>query len=155
MNTCNTPNHIYYTSYIFGVLINLFIINALNNIEKNIECECANNSKKDYLKEWFMFIIFFNSFFLLFFFISSYECYDIYYKENMNIFFIFLMAIIQIIMLIRLFIYVRWLRNECKCSYGNEEKIIYWYLLILFIIFLTSILLIIFLILILSSKLYL
>ena len=76
MNSCDTPNYYYYTSYIFGALINLFIVNTINNIEKNI---------------------------------------------------------------------------ECKCSYGTEEKIIYWYLLILFIIFLTSLLLIIFFILILSS----
>ena len=151
MNSCDTPNYYYYTSYIFGALINLFIVNTINNIEKNIECKCANNSKKDYLKEWFIFLIFFNTFYLIFFFISNYECYDIYAKENMNLIFIFLMIIIQIIMLIRLFIYMRWLKNECKCSYGTEEKIIYWYLLILFIIFLTSLLLIIFFILILSS----
>jgi hypothetical protein len=153
MNNCNTPNHYFYTSYIIGVIINIFIINTLNNIEKDVDCKCAHNDKKKYLKEWFTFIIFFNTFFLLFFFISSYECYDIYHKENMNIFFMFLMVIIQIIMLIRLFIYVKWLRNECKCSYGTEEKIIYWYLLILFILFLTSFLLIIFFLLIIGSKL--
>ena len=153
MNICKTPNHIYYTSYIFGALINLFIINTLNNIEKNVECKCAINNKKDYLKEWFIFLIFFNIFFLIFFFVSNYECYEIYFKENMNNLFIVSLAIIQIIMLIRLFLYVRWLRDECKCSYGYEEKIIYWYLLILFVILLTSILLTIFLILILSSKL--
>ena len=84
MNSCETPNHYYYTSYIFGALINIFIINTLNNIEKNIECKCANNSKKDYLKEWFIFLIFFHTFFLIFFFISNYECYDIYAKENIN-----------------------------------------------------------------------
>jgi hypothetical protein len=153
MNTCKTPNHIFYISYIFGALIHLFIINALNNIEKNVDCKCANNSKKDYLKEWFMFVIFLNTFFLIFFFISNYECYDVYRFENLNIIFIFLLSILQIIMLVRLFLYIKWLRDECKCSYGNDEKIIYWYLLILFILFLTTLLLLIFLILILSSKL--
>lgn len=152
MNTCKLPNNYFYIAYIFGVLINIFIINTLNNIEKRIDCKCADNSKKDFLKEWFIFLIFFNSFFLLFFIISSYECYDIYYKENMNIFFMFMISIIQIIMLVRLFLYVRYLRNGCKCSYGIEENIIYWYLLVLFILFITTILLTILFILILSSK---
>lgn len=151
MNTCELPNNYFYIAYIFGVLINIFIINTLNNIEKRIDCKCADNSKKEFLKEWFIFLIFFNSFFLLFFIISSYECFEIYYKENMNIFFMFMMSIIQIIMIIRLFLYVRYLRNECKCSYGTEENIIYWYLLVLFILFITTILLTILLILILYS----
>jgi hypothetical protein len=148
MNTCETPNHIFYISYIIGILINLFIINALNNIEKNVDCKCSNNSNKDYLKEWFMFVILINTIYLVFFLLSSYDCYDIYYKENINVVFIFSISIIQIIMLIRLFIYIRWLKNECKCSYGNEEKFIYWYLIILFVLFLALFLLMIFLLLI-------
>jgi hypothetical protein len=148
MNTCETPNHVYYISYIFGIFINLFIINALNNIEKNVECKCRNNFNKEYLKEWFMFVILLNTSYFIFFLLSNYECYDIFMKEYINVIFLFLIFVIQIIMLIRLFIYVRWLKNECKCSYGNEEKLIYWYLLILFTIFLTLLLLIIFLLLI-------
>jgi hypothetical protein len=150
MNTCETPNHIFYISYIFGIIINLFIINALNNIEKNVECICRNNSNKDYLKEWFMFLILLNTFYLTFFILSNYECYDIFMKDYMNKIFIFFIFIIQMIMMIRLFIYVRWLKNECKCSYGKEEQIIYWYLLILFTIFLTLLLLIILFILIIT-----
>jgi len=150
MNTCYRPNILYYISYIFGIFISLFLINALNNIEKNIECKCRNNYNKDYIKEWFMFLILLNTILLLFFILSSYECYDIFMKENMNIMFILLIFIIQVIMMSRLFLYIRWLRDECECSYGNEQKFIYWYLLILFSIVLTILLILIFSLLILA-----
>jgi len=68
MITCEKPNQYYYASFIINGLINLFIINTLNNIEKNIDCKCANNtSKKELLKEWFIFLVFFNSFYLILF----------------------------------------------------------------------------------------
>ena len=150
MNTCETPNQYFYFSFIIGIIINIFIIYTLINIEKNIECKCSNNSRKQLLKEWFIFILFFNILFLFLFLISNYECYDVFYKDNMNVFFLFLLFIIQIIMLIRLFIYMKWLKDECKCSYGTEEKIIYWYLIIIFIILVSTILLSILLLLIIN-----
>ena len=135
MITCEKPNKYYYASFIINGLINLFIINTLNNIEKNIDCKCANNtSKKELLKEWFIFLVFFNSFYLILFLISNYECFDVFSKDYLHFFFTFVLFIIQIVMLVRLFLYIRWLKNECKCSYGLEEKFIYWYLLILFLI---------------------
>lgn len=152
MNTCENSNNIYYVSYLIGIFINMFIINALNNIEKNVDCECFKSDKRQLLKEWFTFLIFMNTLFLVFFIFSNYECYDIFYKENINGIFLLLIVIIQIIMLVRLFVYIRYLKNECKCSYGNEEKIIYWYLYILFIIFLTIFILSILSILLLINK---
>lgn len=146
MNSCENPNYIYYISYVIGIFINLIIINTLTTIEKRIDCVCANNSKKDFLKEWFIFILFFNTFFLIFFLLSNYECYEIYAKDYMNYVFAFFLIIIQIIMFIRLFIYINWLKNECKCSYHLQEQIIYWYLIIIFVIFSFSILMIIFMI---------
>ena len=135
MNTCENPNYIYYISFIIGIIINIFIINTLNTIEKRVDCACANNPKKAFLKEWFIFILFYNILFIFFFMISNYNCYDVFAKEYMNIFIKIPLLIISIIMLVRLFIYIRWLKNECKCSYQSQEQIIYWYLIILFIIF--------------------
>jgi len=135
MNTCESPNYIYYISFIIGIIIHLFIINTLNIIEKRVDCVCANNPKKAFLKEWFIFLVFFNTLFILFFMISNYDCYKIFAKDYMNVFIAIPLLIISIIMLIRLFIYIRWLKNECKCSYQSQEQIIYWYLIILFVMF--------------------
>lgn len=157
MNTCERPNYYYYTSYIFGIIINLFVINALYNIERNIECKCAENSRKKYLKEWFIFVLILNIIFLIIFFISNYECFDEYMKDIMksmnyiNLIFIFILFVVQVIMLVRLYYYVSWLKNDCKCSYGYEEKIIHWYLIMLFIIFFTTFLLMILLLMILGT----
>ena len=77
----------------------------------------------------------------------------VYIRDSItNNIFGFMIGIVEIIMLVRLFIYIRWLRNECKCAYGNEEKLIYWYLIILFIIFATIILFTFFLLLIILIK---
>jgi len=152
MNTCKTPNEILYVSYIIGIIVNIIIIYALNDIEKKIDCDCSNNSKKQFLKEWFIFVIVLQIIFLLIFTMSDYECFDVFEDDYMNNVFIFMISIIEIIMLIRLFIYIRWLRNECKCAYVNEENIIYWYLIILFIIFSSIILFTFFLILIILIK---
>lgn len=135
MNTCESPNYIYYISFIIGIIIHLFIINTLNIIEKRVDCACANNPKKAFLKEWSIFLVFFNTLFLFFFMISNYDCYGVFAKDYMNVFIAIPLLIISIIMLIRLFIYIRWLKNECKCSYKSQEQILYWYLLILFVIF--------------------
>jgi len=144
MNSCEIPNYIFYIIYGISIFINLFIINTLNNIEKKIDCVCANNSKKAFIKEYFIFLVFFNIFFLIFFILSNYDCYELFAKDYINVIFSFLLSIVSIIMLIRLFIYINWLKNECKCAYHLQEQIIYWYLIIIFIIFSFSILLIIF-----------
>jgi len=83
---------------------------------------------------------------------SNYECLDVFRDEYSNNIFGFMIGIVEIVMLVRLFIYIRWLRNECKCAYGNEERIIYWYLIILFIIFFSIILFTLFLLLIILIK---
>jgi hypothetical protein len=152
MNTCKTPNEILYVSYIIGIIINIIIIYALNDIEKKIECKCSNNSKKQFLKEWFIFVIVLQIILLLIFIMSNYECLDVFRDEYFNNIFGFMIGIVEIVMLVRLFIYIRWLRNDCKCAYGNEERIIYWYLIILFIIFFSIILFTFFLLLIILIK---
>jgi len=152
MNSCKTPNEILYISYMIGIIINIIIIYSLNDIEKKIECNCSNNSKKQFLKEWFIFVIVLQIIFLLIFIMSNYECLDVFRDEYSNNIFGFMIGIVEIVMLVRLFIYIRWLRNECKCAYGNEERIIYWYLIILFIIFFSIILFTLFLLLIILIK---
>jgi len=140
---CETPNIYYYTMYIIGIIIQLFIIYTLYDLEKKINCECSNNQRKIFLKEWFIFIVILNIFIMIGFFISNYICYDNYIKNYMQYGIFIILSIINIIMIIRLFIYINWLRNECKCGYETKEKIIYYYLIITFIIIFITILFII------------
>ena len=139
MNKCIIPNYIYYLLFMIKIITNLFIINSLYKIDKNKDCKCGNNSKNVYLKEWLIFIILFDIYLMMFFIISNSNCYDHYITDIYNTdylsFYMSLLTIISLIMFIRLFLYIRWLRNECKCSYGTEEKIIYWILIIKMVIY--------------------
>ena len=140
MMRCIIPNYIYYILIVIKIILNIFIINSLYKIDKNKDCNCGNNSRNVYLKEWLIFIIIFDIYLIMFFIISNNECYykyitDIYNTDVLKIY-MTIITIISLIMFIRLFLYIRWLRNECKCSYGIEEKIIYWILIIKMVIYL-------------------
>ena len=127
-----TNNNIYsFILMAIGIAINIVIIVSLNNLEHS-NCKCAELSERRFIKEWFMFLIFFNLTIFLLFTISNEAC----WANFINYPFIFgsmlIFGLINIIMIIRLFIYVRILRNSCSCGYGNKEIFIFWYLIILF-----------------------
>ena len=139
MNKCFIPNYIYYILIVIKIILNMFIINSLYKIDKNKDCKCGNNSRNVYLKEWLIFMIIFDIYLIMFFILSNNFCYDHYitdiYNTDVLKFYMSILTIISLIMFIRLFLYIRWLRNECKCSYGIEEKIIYWILIIKMVIY--------------------
>jgi len=116
----------------FAVLI--VIIIALYKIESKIDCNCIENNYKKGLKEWFIFVIVFKLISNLILFI-----YIIYSKSGLpwNPIFLFVLlnipiSIINIIMFVRLFLYLRFLKESCKCAFDNKEKFIYYYLIVYF-----------------------
>jgi len=133
--SCSTQNLIYYISLIIGIILNIIIIKALDEINNNTTCKCDKiKNKGKYLKEWFIFLIIYELC-IFFIFLISGECFEIINKYNMLIILGTIVSIINIIMLIRLYLYINSIRKECSCSYGKTQKFIYWYLLILFSIF--------------------
>jgi hypothetical protein len=137
---CSTQNMIYYISLIISIILELIIIKGLDEIYNNTACKCDKiKNKGKYLKEWFIFMIIYKLSIFFMFLISGEECFDTINKYNIIIIFGTIVSIINIIMLVRLFIYINSIRKDCSCSYGTTQKFIYWYLLILFSIFVISI----------------
>lgn len=111
--------------FIISVIFHIFIINWLNKMNT---CKCSSTySEKKYLYEWFIIVV-------IWLFI-----YNIVFISNggnismpltvMNI----IIGIINIVMIIRLFIYLRKLREtKCNCGTLREVNILYYYLIVLF-----------------------
>jgi len=131
---CNPSNTYMYSVGILSLIIMSFITYTLYNLEKKINCNCINNNNKTYLKEWCLFILIFNFIIIISYFITSYNCFSDYQKMLTSYYFPFflILAVVNIIMLVRLFLYMLYLKNNCKCAYELKEKIIYWYTAIIF-----------------------
>jgi small-conductance mechanosensitive channel len=139
---CETPNVIMYMSFILMIIVKSIIISSLDNLEKS-ECRCSKIPPKSYLKSWFVFMLIYNIFVLVLFFISNELCWTLFVKRYYLYVLNLILGIINVVMLIQLFFYVRELKNSCVCAYGNKEKFIYWYLIIVFSIMLVLFLLMI------------
>jgi hypothetical protein len=114
---------------ILSIMIALFILGWLNRISK---CKCANIQEGIFLREWWAFIIIWQIFSLILY--IAYETNTEDYPIFINILSV-IIAFITIIMIIRLFIYIRKLREiKCDCGLSPMENIIYYYLLFLFAI---------------------
>jgi len=112
---------------IVSIMISLFILDWLNKIAK---CKCANIPEGLFLREWWVFLIIWQIFFL--FLYIAYETDQNEYPIFINILSV-IIAFVTIIMIIRLFIYIRRLRDmNCDCGLSPEQNIIYYYLLLLF-----------------------
>ncbi len=142
MPTCQTPNIILYISFTIMIIVKSIIITSLDNLEKS-QCRCAKIPQLSYLKPWFIFIIIYNICILLLFITSNELCWSLFVQKYYLYVFNLIIGFVNIIMLVQLFLYVRNLKNNCECGYGNKEKFIYWYLLIIFSIILVLLLLII------------
>jgi hypothetical protein len=110
---------------ILFIIISLFILNWLNKIAK---CKCTDIPERKFLPEWWSFVIIW-SIFMLFLFIA-YETdideYPVFIKIMGTIF-----SIVNIVMIVRLFIYIRRLKEmNCDCGLSPEENLIYYYLII-------------------------
>ena len=114
-------------SQIFALIVVTFILNWLNKIKT---CRCANLPERKFLPEWF-------SFFTIWIIISlgffiAYNANPSEYPIIVSVLSI-IITIINIAMIIRLFIYIRKLREiNCDCGLSQEENIIYYYLIIAF-----------------------
>ena len=112
---------------IFGLIIVTFILNWLNKIKT---CKCTDIPERKFLPEWF-------SFFTIWVIISlaMFIAYGANPSEYPVIFIVLSMIviIINLVMVIRLFIYIRRLKEmNCDCGLSQEENIIYYYLIIVF-----------------------
>jgi len=144
-DTCSTSQNSFYFGMTLSFIILILILISIRNLEKS-KCKCAEIPEKKFIKEWFTFSLIFQSVLILFFILSDDPCY-IRFINNLSIYpIMFIFGIINIIMVIRLIIYLYKLRNNCPCGYGNIERFIFWYLVIILSIgaFLISLLLILF-----------
>ncbi len=130
-SACKSGNRSFYVSFVLSIIIISLIITSLVNIEKS-NCECANISNKNYIKEWFIFALVFQVSLFLFFILGSEPCYYRFINGNSLYIIMLIFAVVNYIMLFRLLFYLRIMRNSCECGYGNIEKFLFWYLVILF-----------------------
>lgn len=143
--SCTIGNYLMYLSYIIIIAISIIVIYAMNQIEKS-NCKCQLKSKKTFIKEWFIFIIFYQSFLLLFFLFSGEKCWSIFSNKYLFTYIyivVIVIAIIHIIIVFKSYIYLNELRTLCKCAYNLPQKILYWYFLIVIALFITIIFLIV------------
>ena len=114
-------------SQILGLIMVTFVLNWLNKIK---HCKCADIPERKFLPEWYSF--------LSIWIIINLGIY-IAYSANPADYPIFvsilsvIILIINLVMVIRLFIYIRRLKEmNCDCGLSQEENIIYYNLIVAF-----------------------
>ena len=119
---------------ILSLGISYFILNWLTKVNK---CKCANIKESRYLKEWFTFFIMCQIIVAIYFMISG----EYPYSPAILIIYV-IIAIINLIMTIRLVIFIHKLKQiKCDCGMSVQENIIYYWYIIAFSIILFVILL--------------
>lgn len=136
---CLVSNSVLVVAFIIGITLDILIIVSLTNIEKLSNCDCSKLPYRDYLKEWFTFIIFYKIVMLIGFSFSSFECWELFYNYTPIYVINLIFMLMTLIMIIRLFLYLREIRKNCNCAYGGLEKFLYWFYLIYFVIILSLI----------------
>jgi len=142
--SCIISNYITYISYFIVIIMSIIVIYSMNQIEKST-CECKLENNKNYIKEWFIFIIIYQTTILLAFLLSGEKCWSVF--TNKYVFpyiygLLLIISIIHIIIIFKSFIYLNELRTSCKCSYNLPQKILFWYFLIIICFFISIIFLI-------------
>lgn len=113
------------------LLINFFVLNWLIKLDK---CKCSNINEGLYLKEWFVFIIILNI--IKLFYIFIYGITNNNDNNNEILLFNIIIVIINIIMIIRLLIYINKLKEiKCDCGLSKLENFIYYWYIIVFSLF--------------------
>jgi hypothetical protein len=128
---CDSYNRSFYVSTTLMIIIFILIIISFVNLEK-LDCPCVNIPEKRFLKEWFIIGLIIWVLIIGFFLLGDESCYLKFLNSNGLYIFIIIFAIINYIMLFRLLLFLRIMRNKCECGYGNIEKILFWYLVIMF-----------------------
>lgn len=112
---CQDLNPFFYISLSIAIFFEILIIYSLYKLKE-----------KKYLKEWFIFVLFLNLSFIITYIISNDKCYNKFLLSIKNPL-LTIINIINLIMLIRLFLYIQAIDKK-----QLNEKIIYWYLIISF-----------------------
>ena len=128
---CDSYNRSFYVSATLMTIIFILIIVSFVNLEK-LDCPCVHIPEKRFLKEWFIIALVIWILILVFFLLGEESCYLKFMNSNGLYIFIIIFSIINYIMLFRLLLFLRIMRNKCDCGYGNIEKILFWYLVIMF-----------------------
>ena len=128
---CKGYNRNFYLSLILLIITISLILISLNNIEKS-SCECAKIGEKRFIKEWFIFVLIFQIIILIIFLTSNEPCYIKFIQGNYIYITMMIIGLLNYVMLFRLLLYLRILRNGCECGYNNIEKFLFWYLVIIF-----------------------
>jgi hypothetical protein len=111
--------------FIISVIFHVFIINWLNKMNS---CKCSSTySEKIYLYEWFIIVVIWLFIYNIIFISNGGNISMPLTVVNM------IVGFINIVMIIRLFIYLRKLREtKCNCGTLREVNIIYYYLIVAF-----------------------
>ena len=128
---CNMGNITGVITMIFGIIIASVILSSLNKLEHS-NCKCAQLPERRFLKEWFIFMLIYYISLLLLFGFSNEACWYNFMNYPYIYGIVFIISWTNIVMLIRLFIYIFKLRNDCSCGYGNKEAFIFWYMIVVF-----------------------
>jgi len=121
-------------TYIIGLIISVFILNWLIKISK---CKCTDLPERRLIPEWFMFRIIWTMILLIYYIANETDM-----SNTILSIFGVIIAIIDIVMIVRLFIYIRKLKeSNCNCGLSKEENVIYYYLIVAFSILVFALLL--------------
>ena len=117
------------SNIIIIILIGLFILNWINNLDK-IKCECSNTNKKIFIKAWWFFIIVYYTLEVLIYLLSGtkYTLSDFIKYNNLLLGFNLILGFVSAIMIIITYRYINYLKtSECKCSQGKTQELLYMY----------------------------
>ena len=130
-NKYSASTGIFIFGVIFGLVISMFILNWLVKVSK---CPCANLPEKEWIKEWVIFLIIWQLINLFGFIIND----GVRINSDMTPFLgiiSFIVGIINIVTIIRIFIYIRRLKEiNCDCGLTVQENIIYYWIIVIFAI---------------------
>jgi len=120
-------------SFIFiliGFALLYFIIYWLYKMDS---CACGNKiPEKKYLKEWFIFAFIYSLIAEIYLHTNNHDLQSLLYFNIL----LWILSFINIIMFIRMFIYIRKLRElKCDCGMLKQQNFIYYYQIIAFSIF--------------------
>jgi hypothetical protein len=140
---CQMGNIPLFITFIVAIIFYIIIIVSLSNIEKLSNCDCSKLPYKDYVKEWFSFMIFYVIVLAIVFSISNFECWELFINYPPIFSIVLIVGLITFIMIIKLFLYLREIKKNCNCAYGSKEAFLYWFMLIYFSIIIAIISLVI------------
>jgi len=111
------------------VLIGLFILNWINNLDK-IKCECSNTNNKVFIKAWWFFIIvYYISEVFIYLLSGSKDTLSNFIKyNNLLLGFNLIIGFLSAIMIVVTYKYINYLKtSNCKCSQGKTQELLYIY----------------------------